>query len=157
MCCRFPKDEIRRLTWLKAINREHFVPTNNSMICNAHFTKDDYQNRPDLIKLTNKAVPSVFNCVEYVNRIPKRYKPTKPIKKCHDNLADHNYVLRIPEESPEKSELPTSVEIKSEELLDSSICMVQTMKVEDIDDDSQTNNQTSEDIKPIINKDIISK
>lgn len=131
--CRFPKDEDRRIMWVQAIHREDFVPTNNSMICNAHFTKNDYQKRPDLIKLTNKAIPSVFNYQASLPRNTKIKKEVmaidfdpslKPIKKYHHNLSDHTYVLKLPEPSVTKEKTP------EKSLIDPSMCMIQTLNVE---------------------------
>lgn len=130
---RFPKDEDRRIMWVQAIHREDFVPTNNSMICNAHFTKDDYQKRPDLIKLTNKAIPSVFNYPASLSRNTKIKKEVmvidfdsslKPIKKCYNyNLSDHTYVLKLPEPAVTKENTP------EKSLIDPSMCMIQTLNV----------------------------
>lgn len=113
MSGRFPKDEDRRKMWVEAIQRDNFVPSNYSLVCNVHFTAEDYQKRPDLVKLTNKAVPSV--CIggpENVKRVnnPKTYgrmsplsrHPQKAIKKTYDNLWDHTYVLKYPDPSTSK-------------------------------------------------------
>lgn len=117
------------MMWIQAIHRENFVPTNNSMVCNAHFTTDDYQKRPDLLKLTNKAVPSVFIDSENIKQNVKKKKsildtnsPQKLVKKSYNNLSDHTYVLRLPEPS-------TSKEIKLEKTADLPTFMVQTMQV----------------------------
>jgi hypothetical protein len=105
---RFPKDENRRLQWIQALHRENFVPTNNTLICEAHFTTNDYQKRPDLIKLTNIAVPSIFNCQNNERQTTSPKKVTMdlalkssrlPARKRHSNLSDHTYVLKLPEES----------------------------------------------------------
>lgn len=106
---RFPRDLNRRLQWIQAVSviRENFVPTNNTLICEAHFTSNDYQNRPDLIKLTHTAVPSIFNCQENEKQnaslkkvIDSRLKSSRmPARKRHGNLSDHTYVLKLPEES----------------------------------------------------------
>lgn len=103
------------------------------MICNAHFTIDDYQKRPDLIKLTNRAVPSVFNCAENekkrsVNQknlaIGSDFKHSeKTVRKCYDILSDHTYVLKLPESSVKYSS--NSVDNS----FDPSSCMIQTLKV----------------------------
>lgn len=135
---RFPKDEAQRSAWLKAIRRENFVPTNNSMVCIVHFTEDDFQKRPDLIRLTNKAVPSVFACQENrVKRLGKHDRTVVPrsdkessgksVKKnCH-YLSDHNYVLKCQEESPTLDD-PVNDPVKN---IDPSTCMIQTLKVDD--------------------------
>lgn len=105
---RFPKDENRRLQWIQALHRENFVPTNNTLICEAHFTTNDYQKRPDLIKLTNAAVPSIFNNQDNEIQNTSHKKVTMdselkssrlPARKRHSNLSDHTYVLKLPEES----------------------------------------------------------
>lgn len=105
---RFPKDENRRLQWIQALHRENFVPTNNTLICEAHFTTNDYQKRPDLIKLTNTAVPSIFNNQDNERQntshkgvtMDSELKSSRlPARKRHSNLSDHTYVLKLPEES----------------------------------------------------------
>jgi len=126
-CYRFPKDESRRKLWVQAIRRENFVPTNNSMVCHNHFTEDDYQKRPDLIKLTNIAVPSVSICMENVKRnIQKKNvvmesnlkSSQKSDRKCYDVLTDHSYVMKFSETLPVE-----------EISIDPSTCMIQTLKV----------------------------
>lgn len=104
---RFPRDVHRRSQWIQALGRENFVPTNNTLICEAHFTTNDYQKRPDLIKLTHTAVPSIFNCQENEKQnaslkqvMDFGLKSSRtPARKRHGNLSDHTYVLRLPEES----------------------------------------------------------
>lgn len=102
------------------------------MICNDHFTIDDYQKRPDLIKLTNRAVPTVFNCVENTKTCVNQNKMAtssdfkhseKTVKKCYDNLTDHTYVLKLPE-SPDKNSSGSL-----DNSFDPSVCMIQTLKV----------------------------
>ena len=54
---RFPVDPSRRYAWIRAIRREHWKPTEYSMVCQLHFIlkKPSYfPNNPDY-------VPSVFN------------------------------------------------------------------------------------------------
>jgi len=113
--------------WVEAIRRENFVPTNNSMVCHNHFTEDDYQKRPDLIKLTNKAVPSVSIYTENVKQNNSKKKVVmdsnlksspKSERKCYDILTDHNYVMRILK-SPSVDDIS----------IDPSTCMIQTLKV----------------------------
>ncbi|VVC33547.1 Zinc finger, C2CH-type [Cinara cedri] len=130
---RFPKDEVIRLKWIQAIrenNRESFVLSDYSRICDSHFITDDYQKRPDLIKLIPKAVPSVFNCTGTVKPNIKQKRLVtksniKSVKKCYDYLSEHNYVLKLPDISP------TSADISLEISVDPSKCMVQTLKVGD--------------------------
>jgi len=135
--------------WIQAIHRENFVPTNNSMVCSLHFTSDDYQKRPDLIKLTNKAIPSVFIKSENAKQNDNKKKAVmnaglkssqKPIRKPYNNLSDHTYVLKLPEPPPsEKIPLQNTVDpttfnvdnIQLEKSIDPSICMVQIMKMEE--------------------------
>jgi len=103
---RFPKDENRRLLWIQALHRDNFVPTKNTLICEAHFTTNDYQKRPDLIKLTNIAVPSIFNCqkngkqnISQKKCMNSRLKSSQiPARKRHGILSDHTYVQKLPEE-----------------------------------------------------------
>lgn len=174
MCYRFPKDETRRIMWIQAIHRENFVPTNNSMVCSLHFTTDDYQKRPDLIKLTNKAIPSVFISSENIKQNDNKKKavmssvsksPQKPVRKPYNNLSDHTYVLKHPEPSTSKEiQLQNTVDpntfkidtIQLEKSIDPSICMVQIMKVGENSVDkpyvlSKFKNPTLQFIKSILN------
>ncbi|KAJ8707519.1 hypothetical protein PYW08_010771 [Mythimna loreyi] len=63
----FPKDIKQRHNWLKAIEREDFVPKNGARICRRHFHRSDYvqvsqvTGRPLVRRCLKKtAVPSVF-------------------------------------------------------------------------------------------------
>uniref|UniRef100_A0A2H8TW85 THAP domain-containing protein 2 n=1 Tax=Melanaphis sacchari TaxID=742174 RepID=A0A2H8TW85_9HEMI len=148
---RFPKDENRRLQWIQALHRENFVPTNNTLICEAHFTTNDYQKRPDLIKLTNIAVPSIFNYQnERQNTSQKKVtmdselKSSRlPARKRHSNLSDHTYVLKLPEESiiPE--------DIGFQNTIISSKCVVSNLYADKshLLDVSKSNIQTLKNVK----------
>jgi len=126
---RFPRDVNRRSQWIKALGRENFVPTNNTFICEAHFTTNDYQKRPDLIKLTQTAVPSIFNCQENEKQIASLKKVMNlglkssrtPARKRHSHLSDHTYVLKLPEESI------ISEDISFQKSISASDCIVHTL------------------------------
>ena len=71
---RFPKDEQRRAQWIRAIHREDFIPTHNSVVCAKHFEqrliiREDRMTRPDGTVITAKrgqpiltkdAFPTIF-------------------------------------------------------------------------------------------------
>ena len=150
---RFPRDLTRRLQWIQALDRENFVPTNNILICEAHFTTNDYQKRPDLIKLTHTAVPSIFKgrVNEKQNASLKKVMDSglkssrMPARKRHSNLSDHTYVLKLPEEIiPEVTE-----DIGFQKLIGPSKCVVHTLDAGEsrMLDVSQSNIQTSTNIE----------
>lgn len=150
---RFPRDVNRRLQWIQALDRENFVPTNNTLICEAHFTTNDYQKRPDLIKLTDTAVPSIFNSQinEKQNASLKKVmdsglKSSRMIaRKRLSNLSDHTYVLKLPEEIiPEVTE-----DIGFQKSISPSKCVVHTLDAGEsrVLDVSQSNIQISRDIE----------
>ncbi|RLU18372.1 hypothetical protein DMN91_008729 [Ooceraea biroi] len=57
-----PRDPVRRAIWIRRIERKDWTPSNNSRLCENHFTPDQYeQNRIDgRRKLKPNAVPSIF-------------------------------------------------------------------------------------------------
>uniref|UniRef100_A0A8D0B8S2 THAP domain containing 4 n=1 Tax=Salvator merianae TaxID=96440 RepID=A0A8D0B8S2_SALMN len=60
---RFPlKDSKRLIQWLKAVQRDNWIPTKYSFLCSEHFTKDSFSKRKEdqhrLLKPT--AVPTIF-------------------------------------------------------------------------------------------------
>ncbi|XP_037705979.1 peroxynitrite isomerase THAP4 isoform X1 [Choloepus didactylus] len=64
---RFPlKDSKRLIQWLKAVQRDNWIPTKYSFLCSEHFTKDSFSKRLEdqhrLLKPT--AVPSIFHLAE---------------------------------------------------------------------------------------------
>ncbi|XP_077205160.1 peroxynitrite isomerase THAP4 isoform X1 [Paroedura picta] len=64
---RFPlKDSKRLIQWLKAVQRDNWIPTKYSFLCSEHFTKDSFSKRLEdqhrLLKPT--AVPTVFQLSE---------------------------------------------------------------------------------------------
>ncbi|CAI6346147.1 unnamed protein product [Macrosiphum euphorbiae] len=150
---RFPRDVTRRLQWIQALDRENFVPTNNTLICEAHFTTNDYQKRPDLIKLTHTAVPSIFKgrVNEKQNASLKKVMDSglkssrMPARKRHSNLSDHTYVLKLPEEIiPEVTE-----DIGFQKSISPSKCVAHTLDAGEsrVLDVSQSNIQTSTNIE----------
>lgn len=70
----FPMDKTRRLQWVKAIHRENFTPTQNTVVCARHFEdhyiiREDSVTRPDGTvitamrgkpTLTKDAYPTIF-------------------------------------------------------------------------------------------------
>ncbi|XP_053245880.1 peroxynitrite isomerase THAP4 isoform X1 [Podarcis raffonei] len=64
---RFPlKDSKRLIQWLKAVQRDNWIPTKYSFLCSEHFTKDSFSKRHEdqhrLLKPT--AVPTIFHISE---------------------------------------------------------------------------------------------
>jgi len=145
---RFPRDVNRRLQWIQALDRENFVPTNNTLICEAHFTNNDYQKRPDLVKLTHTAVPSIFKGRqnEKQNASLKKAMDLElkssrtPARKRHGNLSDHTYVLKLPEEIEDTG---------FEKSISSTECVVHTLVDSESRalDVSQSNIETSRNIE----------
>lgn len=105
------------------------VVTNDSMdpIPISHFVHNDhdYQKRPDLIKLTNEAAPSIVICPANVKQKEDVTMGSdlkffeKPVNKFYNRLTDHTYVKLI--------EPPPFKEISSVECIDPSRYMVQTL------------------------------
>ncbi|XP_026550435.1 THAP domain-containing protein 4 isoform X2 [Pseudonaja textilis] len=64
---RFPlKDSKRLIQWLKAVQRDNWIPTKYSFLCSEHFTKDSFSKRLEdqhrFLKPT--AIPSIFHISE---------------------------------------------------------------------------------------------
>jgi len=154
---RFPRDVNRRLQWIQALDRENFVPTNNTLICEAHFTTNDYQKRPDLIKLTHTAVPSIFKgrVNEKQNASLKKVMDSglkssrMPARKRHSNLSDHTYVLKLPEEIISE----VTEDIGFQKSISPSKCVVHTLDASEsrVLDVSQSNIQTPRNIESNLN------
>lgn len=59
------RDGLRREQWLLNIGRKNFVPTKNSVVCERHFTEDQFE--PRILKefgkkkLRPNAVPTIFS------------------------------------------------------------------------------------------------
>ncbi|XP_076050441.1 uncharacterized protein LOC143031000 isoform X2 [Oratosquilla oratoria] len=79
----FPKDEVLRQAWLKAIQREDFVPTKYSRLCSDHFREESF-DRTSLhyVRLRDGAIPSIFTTVQESLKRKKRQK--KKIPKKHE-------------------------------------------------------------------------
>ncbi|XP_075557876.1 peroxynitrite isomerase THAP4-like [Dermacentor variabilis] len=84
----FPRDQQVRKLWVLAVRRENWQPTRSSMLCSAHFKKDDFVYNPSLtVEMPYKmkrvlkpgSVPSAFsrnrNSGEYSPEIEKRRRP----------------------------------------------------------------------------------
>jgi len=56
---RFPRNNILKEKWIAAIKRNNFIPTYHR-ICNIHFTENDFVERPDIKRLKETAVPTLF-------------------------------------------------------------------------------------------------
>uniref|UniRef100_A0A1Y1K320 THAP-type domain-containing protein n=4 Tax=Photinus pyralis TaxID=7054 RepID=A0A1Y1K320_PHOPY len=74
----FPKDAERKQRWKNAIRRENWEPSNNSVVCSAHFRTTDFINSANICKLKMSAVPSVFKDYPlYLQKIQKIRKSPK--------------------------------------------------------------------------------
>ncbi|CAG9761799.1 unnamed protein product [Ceutorhynchus assimilis] len=59
---RIPKDPNFRQAWLQALGRMNFHPTERKVVCENHFTEDDYEINSHGNRVLKKgAVPSIFN------------------------------------------------------------------------------------------------
>ncbi|CAH1954426.1 unnamed protein product [Acanthoscelides obtectus] len=68
---RIPRDPNMRKLWLHAIRRENFTPSTTTVICEKHFTPEDYEVSVHGNKvLKNVAVPSVFDFPAYLKKEP---------------------------------------------------------------------------------------
>ncbi|KAL7990800.1 hypothetical protein Chor_014230 [Crotalus horridus] len=95
---RFPlKDSKRLIQWLKAVQRDNWIPTKYSFLCSEHFTKDSFSKRLEdqhrLLKPT--AIPTIFHISEtrgngrgYVKR--KRKIITQTLQKNANQSNEEN-------------------------------------------------------------------
>ncbi|KAK5643813.1 hypothetical protein RI129_007658 [Pyrocoelia pectoralis] len=58
---RFPADKNLKSQWIRAIRRENFNPTKDSVICGKHFKDDDFLRKVPTKVLNSDAIPSVFD------------------------------------------------------------------------------------------------
>ncbi|XP_018301919.1 THAP domain-containing protein 2-like [Mycetomoellerius zeteki] len=60
--CSFPKNEERRNSWIRAFNKPNWMPTNNSVLCEKHFSPEMWEKvRVDgKKKLKANAIPTLF-------------------------------------------------------------------------------------------------
>ena len=60
---RFPSDTERKDKWANAVRRKGWKPTSSSVLCSAHFTRDQFQVPPGLkqrARLHPTAIPTIF-------------------------------------------------------------------------------------------------
>ena len=60
----FPKNEVRKEKWISAVKRKGWTPSNSSVLCSAHFSRDSYCRPPggkQRALLKGDAVPSIFS------------------------------------------------------------------------------------------------
>ncbi|XP_064215744.1 THAP domain-containing protein 5 isoform X2 [Tribolium castaneum] len=77
----FPRDPALRKKWVIAINRDNFVPTENSRICGKHFQDSDYIIQIGKKRLENDAVPSVFDFSNHYKKPANKKRKTRARKK----------------------------------------------------------------------------
>jgi hypothetical protein len=58
---RIPKDETRRLEWLKSIAPPDFTPSRWSAVCSEHFTEESFKTNQTRKILKRSAVPKILN------------------------------------------------------------------------------------------------
>ncbi|XP_077484882.1 uncharacterized protein LOC144094883 [Amblyomma americanum] len=99
----FPRDEVRRKAWLRAIPRKDFTPTEHSRVCELHFHAGDFittlshqdeltgkiiEVKRDRLQLKIDAAPSVFpNCPKYLSSTPGRSESPETKKARRENAA----------------------------------------------------------------------
>ncbi|KAK5640344.1 hypothetical protein RI129_011155 [Pyrocoelia pectoralis] len=80
---RFPSNPIRRLRWIKQLNVNR-VPSENSVLCSLHFTKECFKIRTDKVHLKESAVPSI-----QVNRL-KHVSIKFALLCCYTTITNRN-------------------------------------------------------------------
>lgn len=76
----FPQDPVVRSYWTKAIGRENWAPTKNSVVCSDHFHKNDYfKKRKQGTKnhLNRAAIPNHTKRLEALPKSAPKYKCVK--------------------------------------------------------------------------------
>ncbi|XP_012214510.1 THAP domain-containing protein 2-like [Linepithema humile] len=59
--CRFPRDPKRRKIWAESTGRQDWIPSNNSVLCEAHFAAEMWmKNGNGNRKLKKDAIPTMF-------------------------------------------------------------------------------------------------
>lgn len=82
---RIPKDPNLRKLWLLAIRRVNFTPSKTTVICEKHFTPEDYEvNVHGNEVLKKSAVPSVF---DFPAHLKKESKQRRVLKRKHEELT----------------------------------------------------------------------
>ncbi|CAH1983970.1 unnamed protein product [Acanthoscelides obtectus] len=75
---RIPRDPNMRKLRLHAIRRENFTPSTTTVICEKHFTPEDYEVSVHGNKVLKKvAVPSVFDFPAYLKKEPSHRRVLK--------------------------------------------------------------------------------
>ncbi|KAJ3641321.1 hypothetical protein Zmor_027833 [Zophobas morio] len=118
-CYKKKIDPERRKKWLDNIQRENL--SEYAMICENHFTEDQFENRKDRKVLRWNAVPNVFN---FANQDSKKSLKRKRITINEENIADIASINV--EHSKEFQELIKSLEEK----LETANKTIQTLKNE---------------------------
>ncbi|KAG0692460.1 THAP domain-containing protein 2 [Chionoecetes opilio] len=103
---RFPTDEQRRVQWIKAIHREDFMPTENTVVCAKHFEQsfiitEDSITRPDGTIMTAKrgwptltkdAFPTIF--VNQPKYMTKEVPPARTtLQERRDRIIEHDEMV----------------------------------------------------------------
>ncbi|KAG0721740.1 THAP domain-containing protein 2 [Chionoecetes opilio] len=103
---RFPKDEQRRVQWIRAIHREDFMPTENTVVCAKHSEQrfiitEDSITRPDGTIITAKrgwptltkdAFPTIF--VNQPKYMTKEVPPARTtLQERRDRIIEHDEMV----------------------------------------------------------------
>lgn len=65
---RFPKDDIRRKTWVTSLKRDKFIPTSTTVLCSDHFDDSCFDRTGQTVRLKSSAVPTLF---QFSGHLPK--------------------------------------------------------------------------------------
>ena len=76
---RFPKDAKKRRLWVRALNREDFVPTDHSCVCSEHFIFGWHSDDP----ADENYVPTIFSYKE------------KPVNAERENRAARRNIQKV--------------------------------------------------------------
>lgn len=76
---RFPKDLKRRRAWVKAVNREKWVPNDESRICSAHFVGGWHSDDPS----DENYRPTIF---AYKEKTPSESETNRENRRAKRNL-----------------------------------------------------------------------
>ena len=76
---RFPKDNVLRQKWVRALRRQNFIPSRHAVVCSEHFSHDDFDRTSQcVVRLQPGSIPSVF--VAFPNHLQGKTKKRPPPK-----------------------------------------------------------------------------
>ncbi|CAH1975710.1 unnamed protein product [Acanthoscelides obtectus] len=108
---RIPTDPNMRKLWLIAIRRVNFTPSTSTVICEKHFTPDDYEvNVHGNRVLKKSAVPSVFDFPAHLKKKPTAQRRVLKRKREESTSKETDQTLDICEAVEEPENDPISVD-----------------------------------------------